>query len=149
MSFFLKIKSFLVYFTAATFLLASWGCGYKPSYLRESKKAEISNRWRVEKIDPSRLSADEASIYERMGSPQYIRFYRTIAPERERVFEWAYTEPVHLVFFIDGKRVEYVPVDDDTSPLNDNQRKWLFWGGVSAAGVGALALLYYYLFAKK
>lgn len=149
MTSFLRIKTFLAYFTSGALLIVSLGCGYKPSYLRESRKAEVSNRWKVEKVDPSRLAADEASVYERLGSPQYIRFYRTVAPERQRVYEWVYTEPIRLIFFIDGKQVEYVPVDDNPSPLNDRQRKLLLWGGVATLSAGGVGLLYYYLIGRK
>ena len=149
MNSFLRFKSFLAAFTLGAFLIVSLGCGYKPSYLRESKKAEVANRWIVEKIDLGRLSADEAAIYQQMGPPQYIRFYRTIAPERRRVYEWVYSEPIRLVFFIDGKKVEYVPVDDDPSSLNDRERKRLLYGSVGTLVVGGLGILSYYLFGKK
>jgi hypothetical protein len=61
---------------------------------------------------------------------------------------WIYTEPVRLVSFIDGKQVEYVVVDDKLSSLNEHQKDWLFWGGISAGAVVGAALLYYYLVGK-
>jgi hypothetical protein len=109
----------------------------------------VAQRWKVQKIDPSRLSPPEASVFEKMGPPQFIRFYRTLGPDREPVYMWIYTEPVRLVSFIDGKPVGYEVLDDNPSPLNDYQKKWLFWGGISAGTVVALGLLSYYLFAKK
>lgn len=146
---FLKPKPILVYPLMVALLLASLGCSYKPSYLKKSERTQISERWKVVKIDPSRLSPDETSAFEKMGSPQYIRFYRKLDPMRERVYEWVYTEPARLISFIDGKQVEYVVVDDNPSPLNDDQRKLLFWGGITAAAVGGLGLLYYYFIAGK
>jgi len=85
---------------------------------------------------------------EKMGSPQYIRFYRKLDPDRERVYAWVYTEPVRLISFIDGKQVGYVVVDDDPSPLNEHQKKRLFWGSVAIATVGGLGLLYYFIVRK-
>jgi hypothetical protein len=62
---------------------------------------------------------------------------------------WIYTEPVRLVSFVDGKAVDYVLLDDNPSPLNDYQKKWLLWGGISAGTVVAAGLLYYFLVGKK
>ena len=145
---FLKLKSLGVYFVSVAFLMGSWGCSYTPSYLQRGEKAQVSDRWKVRKIDPSRLSPDESAVLEKMGSPQYIRFYRKLDPDRERVYAWVYTEPVGLVSFIDGKQVGYVVVDDDPSPLNEHQKKWLFWGAVGTATVVGLGLLYYFIVKK-
>ncbi len=145
MASFLKFKSFWVHFVWSTLLVASFGCSYKPSYLQKSESTDIAERWKVKKIDPSKLSPDETTAFEKMGSPQYVRFYRKLDSDRERVYEWVYTEPVILISFIDRKQVEYVVVDDNPSSLNDYQKKWLFWGGVTTAIVGGLALLYFFV----
>jgi hypothetical protein len=145
---FLNLKSFGVYFVSAAFLMASWGCSYKPSYLQRGEGAQASERWKVRKIDPSRLSPDESAVLEKMGSPQYIRFYRKLDLDRERVYAWVYTEPVRLISFIDGKQVGYVVVDDDPSALNEHQKNVFFWSSVAAATVGGLALLYYFIVKK-
>ncbi|MGD0625656.1 MAG: hypothetical protein ABSB32_13155 [Thermodesulfobacteriota bacterium] len=137
-----------MYFVSVAFLMGSWGCSYKPSYLQRSESAQVSDRWKVRTIDPSRLSPDEAAALEKMGSPQYIRFYRKLDPDRERVYAWVYTEPVRLISFIDGKQVGYVVVDDDPSPLNEHQKKRLFWGSVATATVVGLGLLYYFIVRK-
>jgi hypothetical protein len=142
---FLNSKSFGVYFVSAAFLMASLGCSYKPSYLQRGETAQVSERWRVRKIDPSRLSPDESAVLEKMGPPQYIRFYRKLDDDRERVYAWVYTEPVRLFSFIDGKQVGYVVLDDDPSSLNEHQKKVFFWTSVTAATVGGLALIYYFL----
>jgi hypothetical protein len=142
MASFLKFKSFWVHLLWGALLMASLGCSYKPSYLQKSAGTGTPQRWKVNEIDPSRLSPDETTAFERMGSPQYIRFFRKLDPDRERVYEWIYTEPVLLISFVDGKQVDYLVVDDNPSPLNDYQRKWLFWGGVTAGIVGGLILLY-------
>lgn len=144
----MKFKCFWVYFLSLAMILASIGCGYKPAYLQKSEKTRVGERWKVQKIDPSSLSAQEASVFERMGPPQFIRFYRKLDLDRDRVYMWIYTEPVRLVSFIDGKQVEYVVVDDKLSSLNEHQKDWLFWGGISAGAVVGAALLYYYLVGK-
>lgn len=145
----LKFKSFCAYFLSLTLLTTPLACSYKPAYLQKSEKTQVAQRWKVQKIDPSRLSPQETSVFEKMGSPQFIRFYRKLDPDRERVYMWVYTEPVRLVSFIDRKPVEYVVLDDNPSPLNDYQKKWLFWAGVSAAAVGGTGLLYYLLIGRK
>jgi len=143
-----KFKSFWVYCLSLTFLATSLACGYKPAYLQKSEKTQVEERWKVQKIDPSRLSSQEASVFEKIGPPQFIRFYRKLDLDRERVYIWIYTEPVRLVSFVDGKQVAYVVVDDNLSSLNEYQKNWLFWGGISAGAVVAAALLYYYLVRK-
>jgi hypothetical protein len=145
----LKFKSFCAYFLSLTLLTASLACSYKPAYLQKSEKTEIAERWKVQKIDSAKLSPQEASVLEKMGPPQFLRFYRRLDPDRERVYMWVYSEPVRLVSFIDRKPVEYVVLDDNPSALNDYQKKWLFWGGVSAAAVGAMGLIYYLFIGKK
>ena len=149
MNFYWNPKSLLVYFISAALLTASVGCSYHPSYLQKSEKAQVSERWKVEKIDPSRLSPEEAAVYEKEGAPQYVRFFRQLAPDRKGVYEWIYLEPVRLVSFIDGKTVEYVVVDDNPSPLNEYQKEWLYWSSITAGTVVGLGLLYYFLIAKK
>ena len=144
----LKFKSFWVYALVLTFLATPLSCSYKPAYLQMSEKTPVAERWKVQKIDPSKLSPAEAAILEKMGPPQFIRFYRKLDPDRERVYMWIYTEPVRLVSFIDGKPFNYVLLDENLTSLNDYQKKWLFWGGISAGTVVALGVLAYYLFKK-
>jgi len=145
---FLKFKFFWIGLVCATLLASFFGCSYKPSYLQKSTRTPVAERWKVEKIDPAKLSPEEASVFEKRGSPQYVRFFRKLDPDRERVYEWIYTDPIRLISFIDGKQVDYVVVDEDPSPLNDYQRKWLFWSSVAAATAGGLGLVYYYLFGR-
>jgi hypothetical protein len=143
------LKSFWVYTILASLLLPSFGCSYKPAYLQQGKTAQVPDRWKVEKINPSLLSPDEKSVYETMGSPQFIRFYRRLSLDRERVYAWVYTEPVRFVTFLQGKKLDYVVLDDDPSSLNEHERNMLFWGGITVGAVAALGLLYYYFVAKK
>jgi len=131
------------------FCLSSVACTYKPAYLQQGKKAQISERWKVEKINTSLLSPDEKSVYETFGSPQFIRFFRKLSLERERVYAWVYPEPVRFVTFIDGKRADYVVLDDDPSSLNEYQRKVVFYGEITAGVVASLGVLYYLFLGKK
>jgi len=131
------------------FLVSSVACSYKPAYLQEGKTTDISERWKVQKINPKRLSADEKSTLEQFGTPEYIRFYRRLSQKREEVYAWIYADPVRFVTFIDGKKFDYAVLDDDLTRWNERQRDQLFWGGIAVASVAALGLLYYYLFAKE
>lgn len=142
-----RFQSIWVYTILIAFLVPSVACTYKPAYLQKGEKAQVSERWRVEKINPSLLSSDEKSVYENMGVPQYLRFYRRNSLDREKVYAWIYTQPLRFITFIDGKKVEYVVVDDDLSSLNEYQRKWAFWGGVTAGVVVGIGVLCYLLFA--
>jgi hypothetical protein len=146
---FRTFKSFWAYTILAAFLFPSFSCSYKPAYLQKSGKTQVSDRWKVEKINPSLLSPDEKSVYQTMGTPQFIRFYRKLSPDRERVYAWVYTEPVRFVTFLAGKKVNYVVLDDDLSSLNEYQKKTLFWAGVTTGVVAGLGLLYYYFFGNK
>jgi hypothetical protein len=145
---FLRFKIISVYILLAAFLVSSAACGYKPAYLKEGKTTEVSDRWRVKKIDPVLLSADEKSVLERFGNPDYIRFYRKRSLEREIVYAWVYAEPARFVTFIDGNKVDYAVLDEDLSSMNEHQRNMLFWGGIAAGTVVAIGVLCYYLFAK-
>jgi len=132
---FLRFKSIWIITLLFAFLGSSFACGHKPAYLKEGKTAEISERWRVKKINPERLTADENSVLETFGTPDYIRFYRRRSLEREKVYAWIYLQPARL--------------DDDLSSLNEQQKNTLFWGGITAGTVAALGLLYYYFIAKE
>ena len=143
----LRFKSIWIYTLILAFLGSSIACGYKPSYLQKGKTAEVSERWRVEKIDPALLSTDEKSVLETFGTPDYIRFFRKRSLEREKVYAWIYQEPARFVTFIDGKKTDYAVLDEDLSSLNEHQKDLLFWGEVTVGTVAALGLLYY-LFVK-
>ena len=149
MSLLLRFKSICVCILLTAFLVSSVACSYKPAYLQEGKTTDISERWKVQKINPKRLSADEKSTLEQFGTPEYIRFYRRLSQKREEVYAWIYADPVRFVTFIDGKKIDYAVLDGDLTRWNERQRDQLFWGGIAVASVAALGLLYYYLFAKE
>ena len=66
--------------------------------------------------------ADEAAVYQELGTPDTIRFFRAVQT-RQRVYEWIYTEKQQVVWFVDRQRVEYVAVDTDTSGQPKNPAK--------------------------
>ena len=122
---------------------------HKPAYLQQGRKTQVSERWNVEKINSSLLSPDEKSVYETLGPPQFLRFYRKLSLDREKVYAWVYTEPVVFITFIEGKKIDYAVLDEDLSSLNEYQRKLFFWGAVTAGTAAGLGLLYYYFIGKK
>lgn len=143
-----KYQRLIVYLLILTFF-SGLGCGYKPTYLKKSDRTGVSERWLVKKIDEEKLSPDEKAIWERYGPPHYIRFFRQLSPQREKVYEWIYTEPLNLFTFVEGKEVPYVVVDDDTSPFNEQQRKRIFWGGIIAGTALGAGLIYLYTVGNK
>lgn len=145
---FLNFRSFLVYLTLTAWVFSPLGCSYKPSYLQKSETAKISERWRVLKLDPAKLSAEEKEIYDRMGPPLYIRFFRNLSVEREKVYEWVYEEPVQLFTFMNGKRVDYAVLDADPSSLNPSEKRILLWTGIIAGSAAAVAGGVYYFMNK-
>lgn len=145
---FSKIRVFLIYFLIIALVAPSIGC-YKPGYLQKSQSTAVSERWKVEGIDASSLSADEKKVFETLGAPTYIRFFRKLSPEREGVYEWVYTDPVRMVYFVDGQQLEYVVMDEDLSRLTYHEKKWRLYGSITAAVVGGVGLLTYYLIGRK
>jgi hypothetical protein len=109
---------------AVVMVLAVAGCTYKPGYL-QGKSTDVPNRWTVEKVVPTRLSADQQSVLERRGPPVYVRFFREVET-RNRVYAWIYAgegEAVDIVWFVDGKRVESIAVDSDPSAFSSTTRR--------------------------
>ncbi len=144
MNSFQKTKFFFAYLILLGFLTVSLGCGYKPGYLQKSERTKVSERWKVEKINLAKLSADEREVYERMGPPTYVRFFRHLSVGREKVYEWIYAEPVQLFTFMNGKKMDYVVMDDNPSSLNESQKKVLLWTGIVGGSIAAVGGLTYY-----
>jgi len=145
---FLKLRSFLTYLTLTALVFSPLGCSYKPSYLQKSESTKISERWKVVKLDPSKMSADEKAIFDKRGAPNYIRFFRHLTVDRERAYEWVYEEPVQFFTFINGKKVDYAVLDDDPSSLNPAEKRILFWTGIVVGSVAAVAGGVYYFMNK-
>jgi hypothetical protein len=102
----------------------------------------ITNRWTGGMLVASKLSADEAVVFDKLGTPDAIRFFRE-NQSRQRVYEWVYVETADNVWFVDGTRVDYVAVDTKNSTLTSEQRETLrdklVTGGVLGATVGVIA----------
>jgi len=145
----LKFRSFLVFLTLTALVLFPLGCSYKPSYLQQGESTKISERWKVLKIDPGKLSADEKAILEKMGPPAYVRFFRHLSVDREKVYEWVYEEPFQLFTFINGKKVEYAVLDENSSSLNAAEKRVLLWTGIIAGSVAAVAGGVYYFYDRQ
>jgi hypothetical protein len=104
--------------------LAAVGCTYKPAYVK-GETTDLPHRWKVEKIEPGRLSEDQRDTLERRGPPTYVRFFREV-DSRKPVYAWVYTNEggaVDLVWFIDGTRVEEIAVDSDPSAFTSTTRR--------------------------
>jgi hypothetical protein len=118
------LRGMLQGMVAAAMVLALAGCLYKPSYLT-GESTEIPQRWKVEKIAPGRLSADQRTTLEDRGPPMYVRFFREVET-RKPVYAWIYgdsEQPVDVVWFVDGKRVETIAVDNDASAFSSTTRR--------------------------
>lgn len=119
------------------------GCVSQAAYMRGWELEEkFEQRWSGGQIVERRLSADEANVYRTMGAPQTIRFFR-VNDTRQKVYEWIYTESGQTVWFVEGKRVDYVVADANTSQFTREQRdvaeSKLTTGGILGAIIGGAA----------
>lgn len=119
------------------------GCSVQAPYMRGwQTQVTPSNRWTGGTMQERKLSADEAAVYQELGAPDTIRFFR-VMQTRERVYEWLYSERQQVVWFVDRKRVEYVAVDTNTSGTTKEARETLqrklTTGGILGAAVGGFA----------
>ena len=119
------------------------GCTTQAAYMRRWEPVPaVDERWSGGTLKEGKLSRDEAAVYGEFGTPDAIRFFRT-TQTRQRVYEWIYTEQEQVVWFVDGKRVDYVAVDTDTSGLAKETReilqRKLVTGGVLGTVVGGVA----------
>ncbi len=115
------------------------GCANRVSFIQKGKKVD-EYRWKVEKLKYSRLSADQQALLSEKGKPDYIKFYRpmrkrgggifvrmfkffgrgfinlfinTFRPmnSQRRIEAWVYEKEGTLVWFKEGKRVDYAAVE--------------------------------------
>ena len=119
------------------------GCTLQAPYMRGWDLSEtISNRWTGGTFDEKKFSSDEAAVYKELGAPEAVRFFRTLET-RQRVYEWVYLERDQVVWFVEGKRVDYVTVDAYSSGLTKETRgalrDKLTTGGVVGAAIGGVA----------
>ena len=119
------------------------GCTLQAPYMRGWDPAEsISNRWTGGTFNEKKLSPDEAVVYKELGTPEAVRFFRTVET-RQRVYEWVYLKSERNVWFLEGARVDYVAVDADSSEFTKESRESLkdklITGGVVGGVVGGVA----------
>lgn len=132
-------------FVSVVVVLAAVGCASKPSYVR-GETTDVAYRWKVEKIEPARLSDDQREVFERRGPPTYVRFFREVET-RKPVYAWIYTgegDAVDLVWFVDGKVVDVIAVDSDPSAYSSTTRRRARYAlliGTGAALLPAVVLL--------
>jgi hypothetical protein len=119
------------------------GCTLQAPYMRGWDLAEsIDNRWIGGTFDEKKLSNDEAAVYKELGTPEAVRFFRTVET-RQRVYEWVYLKGERNVWFLEGTRVDYVAVDADSSGFTKESRETfqdkVITGGVVGGVVGGVA----------
>ncbi len=124
-------------------LSALAGCTLQAPYMHGWDLAEgIDNRWTGGTFEAKKFSPDETAVYQELGTPDAIRFFRTLAT-RQKVYEWIYLKRDQTVWFEAGKRVDYVAVDTDSSIWTKQQRETLqnkfTAGGAVGAVVGGVA----------
>lgn len=121
------------------------GCSNKAAYMRGWQPSEgITNRWHEGTFRADKLSTDEAAVVDALGIPGAIRFFRQVET-RQRVYAWLYEEEQEgpIIWFVEGKRVDYVTVDTNTSLWPRAERETLkrkaITGGVLTSVVGGAA----------
>ena len=124
-------------------ILVAVSCASMPAYMR-GESTDVPDRWRVEEIEPGRLTEDQREVYERRGPPTYIRFFREVET-REPVYAWIYadeTEPVDLVWFVDGNVVDAIAVDRDTSAYSSTTRRRVRYALLIGTGVAVIPAIF-------
>lgn len=119
------------------------GCSLQANYMRNWQLTpDIANRWTGGTIQEAKLSSDEITVFEELGTPEDIRFFRS-AESREPVYEWIYKEREQLVWFVANKQVDYVQVDTNTSGWTEIERETgkdkAITGGLMTSIIGGLA----------
>jgi hypothetical protein len=119
------------------------GCTLQAPYMRSWELEEsIGNRWTGGTFDEKKLTSDEAAVYKELGTPEAVRFFRTLET-RQHAYEWIYLKRERVVWFVEGKRVDYVTVDTNTSGLTKETRETLrdklTTGGLVGVAVGGVA----------
>jgi hypothetical protein len=121
------------------------GCSNKAAYMRGwQPSGGIVNRWQNGTFRADKLSSDEAAAVDEFGTPKVIRYFRHVET-RQPVYEWLYEEEEEgpIIWFLEGKRVDYVPVDPSTSSLTRAERatarRKVITGSVLTGVVGGVA----------
>ena len=124
-------------------LSLSVGCTTQATYMRRWEPVPaVSDRWAGGTLKENKLSSDEAAVYQELGNPDTMRFFRA-TQTRQPVYAWIYTEQEQVIWFVDGKRVDYVEVDTASSGLAKETRETLqrkfVAGGVLGGVIGGVA----------
>jgi hypothetical protein len=117
-------RGFLPVIIGVMLVFVAVGCTYKPAYI-QGKATDVPQRWKVDKVEPARLSADQRTTFERYGPPTYVRFFREV-DTRNPVYAWIYVgegEAVEVIWFVDGRRLEEIAVDSDSSAFSSTTRR--------------------------
>ena len=119
------------------------GCTLQAPYMHGCDLSDsINNRWTGGTFDEKKLSSDAAAVYKELGTPEAVRFFRTMET-RQRVYAWVYLAREQVVWFVEGTRVDYVTVDADTSEFTKDTRQTfhdkLIAGGAVGAAIGGVA----------
>ena len=119
------------------------GCTLQAPYMHGWDPVEgINNRWTGGTFEEKKLSNDEAAVYKELGTPEAVRFFRTVQT-RQRVYQWIYLESERHVWFVEGTQVDYVAVDADSSAFTKESREILkdklITGGILGGVVGGVA----------
>lgn len=118
-------------------------CSAQAPYMRGWDLApRQTHRWIGGEIKADKLSDDEKALYTELGAPHTIRFFRALHT-RQQVYQWHYEPSGQIVWFVDGKRVDYVTVDAGTSRLTkeagEHTQAKLIKGGLLGLAVGGVA----------
>ena len=131
--------------TLVIFLTTLTGCSNKAAYMRGWQPSQgIVNRWQNGTFRTDKLSSDEAVVVDELGVPQIIRYFRQVET-RQPIYAWLYEEEEKkpIIWFLDGKRVDYVTVDPNTSSLTRAERgtvrRKVITGGILTGVVGGVA----------
>lgn len=119
------------------------GCSHKAAYMRGWQPSEgIVNRWQKGAFRTDKLSRDEMAVVDALGIPQVIRFFRHVET-RQPIYAWLYEKEGPIVWFVEGKRVDYAPVDPHPSALTRDERvtvkRKVVTGSVLTGVVGGVA----------
>lgn len=116
------------------------GCAGRVSFIEQGKE-ESPYRWKVEKVNYSRLSKDQQALVSAKGNPDYIRFYRPLQKREggflvrlvryaggglknlfvnslrptdsfRKIEGWVYLKEGTITWFQDGKKVSYVVAEE-------------------------------------
>lgn len=116
------------------------GCANRVSFIDRGKEVQ-DYRWRIEKLKYSKLSRDQRALLSEKGKPDYIKFYQPLRKKKggilarlfiamggglksifinslrplnsyRKIEAWVYDKEGTVIWFKEGKRVDYVAVEE-------------------------------------